>query len=122
VWFSFDLIFWVWVCGLLVKLVQDDGKPDANGDDSRANQREIYCALIDGKGKNVVDGLHDVFCLFSRAKGKETLTSFCWCSLWMRNPQASTCRFDESGRFATPAFHPLAALKFDLTSQNGRLN
>lgn len=43
--------------------MKDYGKPDASRDHGGADQRKIYCALIDGKGEDVIDGLHDDYIL-----------------------------------------------------------
>jgi len=47
-----------WLVGLLVYLVKDYGKHDANGDHGRANQGEVECALIPRKGENVINEVH----------------------------------------------------------------
>jgi hypothetical protein len=43
--------------------VKDDGKTHANGDHGDADQSKVKCAIVNGKGEDVSDGLHDVFYL-----------------------------------------------------------
>jgi hypothetical protein len=39
--------------------MQDDRKHHAHSDDSGANKSKVQCALIDGKGYNVINEVHD---------------------------------------------------------------
>jgi hypothetical protein len=76
--------------------VKDDGKTHASRDHGGADQRKIYCALINGKGENVGYGLHMCFLIFLVWFGFSYVSApaFCLCeiifyskiNLWIHPP------------------------------------